>query len=138
MNEILEIMLVFMVPVSLCVFFVFLYASHRANKRYERKEMGQKQYQKYQSRRTQKKIPILFMVIGVILFLIGCYGFQTEPRFIIRETVLEVVEVNPVLVILFFLSAFWGGGLFLAGGLAIFVYALKKGFYRQRIKLTTK
>ena len=77
-------------------------------------------------RGRHKHFSLLFIGIGVILFLIGCYGLQTEPRFIIRETVLEVVEVNPLLVFLLFLLALVFGGMLLAMGLALFVYSIIK------------
>jgi multisubunit Na+/H+ antiporter MnhC subunit len=124
-NEPLEFMLITMLPIMVCTFFAVLYVSHRARKKYERKEMEQKQYQRYQRMRWRhKRISLLFIGIGVILFLIGCYGFQTEPRFIIRENMFEVVEVNPELVVLLLLFALVGGGAFLAGGLALFVYSI--------------
>jgi len=119
-NEPLEMMLVISTPILVACFAARLYGANRARKRYERKEIKWEKYEHFQ------KHTKLYIGIGVFLFLFGCYGFQTEPHFIIREDIFEVVEVNPFLVIGIFLFSFIVGGVYLASGLAQFVHSMKK------------
>jgi hypothetical protein len=113
-------MLVIAGPILVACFIARLYGANRARRRYEKKEIEWKKYEHFQKHNK------LYIGIGAILFLIGCYGLQTEPHFIIREDILEVVEVNPLLVFFLFVFSFIIGGVYLASGLAQFVHSMKK------------
>jgi ammonia channel protein AmtB len=119
-SEPLFLMLILGVPLFVGLFFARLFGANRARKKFERNEISWQKYQGFQKHNR------LYIIIGVILLLIGCYGFITQPRFIIREDIFEVVEVNPYLVIFFFMFSWLFGGASLAIGLAQFVYSVIK------------